>query len=626
MPNTIRDIKTVDADSYPYIFEQNVSIPLRSGSVLRCNVYRPKEEGRYPVIATCGPYGKDVPYKSFHPASFAEINPEHQTDHSAWETPTPSYWTRHGYVVVRADEPGTGQSPGILNVKSAATVDAFHTVVEWAVEQPWSSGKVGLMGISYYAASQWQVAAKHPKGLAALVPYEGFSDSYMESTRHGGILSNEFYNRWYPRQVASNQYGLPGKAARNWGPDTVEGDLGEEELKDNRVDGLEVMRAAKYRDHPLFKATEVDLESISVPVLSVGNLGGISLHLRGNVLGYTRASSEFKYLRFIAGRHDIPFYYPEEVQVQLSFLDAFLKGDDRVGWSEKGKVAPVSLLLRKGDVGYNDPESEKAFKRREESQWPLSNTQYTDYFLTTERRLVPEKPQTPQPATVDYMAYGIAPDAGSAPGTGSKPPPPPSPEHKPSGASSFGDGTVVSFESEPFSTETEITGHIVAHLNVSVGKDSSATNVPGEIDLFITLRHLSASGKEISYTGSVGDPVPIAKGWLRVSLRKINPDHPLHRPWLPYRDCSSESVQPVTVDEVYPVDVEVWPTNVVVDAGARLVLEVSSCDTAGAGIWGHTDPVDRPADVLRGINRIHFGPDHLNYVTLPIIPAALSGA
>lgn len=63
MPNTIRDIKTVDADSYPYIFEQNVSIPLRSGSVLRCNVYRPKEEGRYPVIATCGPYGKDVPYK-----------------------------------------------------------------------------------------------------------------------------------------------------------------------------------------------------------------------------------------------------------------------------------------------------------------------------------------------------------------------------------------------------------------------------------------------------------------------------------------------------------------------------------------------------------------------------------
>ena len=72
--------------------------------------------------------------------------------------------------------------------------------------------------------------------------------------------------------------------------------------------------------------------------LSAANWGGIHLHLRGNVMGYLGVSSQFKYLRFITGRHDIPFYYDEEVAVQNSFLDAFLKGDDREGWSVPGKV------------------------------------------------------------------------------------------------------------------------------------------------------------------------------------------------------------------------------------------------------------------------------------------------
>lgn len=94
----------------------------------------------------------------------------HQTEHSAWETPTPQFWTDHGYIVVRADEIGIGQSPGSLHVKSATSIDAFCDVIEWAAEQPWSSGKVGLLGVSYYAATQWQVAARQPRGLAAIVP------------------------------------------------------------------------------------------------------------------------------------------------------------------------------------------------------------------------------------------------------------------------------------------------------------------------------------------------------------------------------------------------------------------------------------------------------------------------
>lgn len=140
---------------------------------------------------------------SFHASSFAEVPEEHHSPHSAWETPDPGYWTKHEYAIVRADEVGLGQSPGVLNTMSKDTSLAFKDVIEWAAAQPWSSGKVGLLGISYYAGSQWRVAARRPKGLACIVPWEGMSDYYRDRCRHGGILSNTFIDFWWNRQVNS---------------------------------------------------------------------------------------------------------------------------------------------------------------------------------------------------------------------------------------------------------------------------------------------------------------------------------------------------------------------------------------------------------------------------------------
>lgn len=137
----------------------------------------------------------------FHAASFADIPEEHHSAHSSWETPDPGFWTRNGYAVVRADERGTGQSPGLLDTMSRGTSEAFFDVVEWGASQSWSSGKVGLLGISYYAGSQWRVAARQPKGLACIIPWEGMSDYYRDRCRHGGILSNTFINFWWNRQV-----------------------------------------------------------------------------------------------------------------------------------------------------------------------------------------------------------------------------------------------------------------------------------------------------------------------------------------------------------------------------------------------------------------------------------------
>lgn len=395
-----------------------------------------------------------------------------------------------------------------------------------------------------------------------------------------------------PLQVVSNQYGRPGRRAANWGPDTLEGDLSEEELVRNRQDQTIDNVNNHFRDEDYYASKEFDLADIEVPLLSVANWGGILLHLRGSVQGYMHAGSDLKYLRFITGRHDLPFYYEEEVELQRSFLDAFLKGDDRVGWSEKGKLPPVDMVLRKGDVGFNDAKAEKAYPRRIESEWPIARTQYTRYYLTPKRSLSTSAPDLKDEAKISYKALG-----------------------------KLDNPQLVQFTSPPFEAETEITGHVVAHLAVSASKETGEqADPPSDIDIFLTLRHISPEGKEIYYTGTAGDPVPLTKGWLRVSLRKIENQHPKHREWLPHREYRSTDVQEVKADTVYEVDVEIWPTNVVVEKGGKIVVEVASGDTQGCGIFGHNDPQDRSEKVFGGLNSLHFSGEHQNYVTLPVMP------
>lgn len=96
-------------------------------------------------------------------------------------------------------------------------------------------------------------------------------------------------------------------------------------------------------DDDYYASKDFRLEDIEVPVLSVANWGGITLHLRGNIEGFNHAGSRFNHLRFITGRHALPFYDDEEVETQKSFLDAFLKGKDKDGWSDLGKIPPLTF-------------------------------------------------------------------------------------------------------------------------------------------------------------------------------------------------------------------------------------------------------------------------------------------
>ena len=186
----IRDDMRIDWD---------MPITMDDGVVLRCDVYRPVAEGRYPVIMTYGPYGKWLHFEDLYTDQWRRMcadQPDVPTDstnkYQNWEVVDPEKWVPDGYVVIRVDSRGAGRSQGVIDIWSLREAQDLALCVDWAGVQPWSNGKVGLNGISYYAENQWQCAALQPKHLAAICPWEGAADFYRDMAHHGGIFCRGF--------------------------------------------------------------------------------------------------------------------------------------------------------------------------------------------------------------------------------------------------------------------------------------------------------------------------------------------------------------------------------------------------------------------------------------------------
>jgi len=560
----------VSDSGYLMRVEKDVPIEMRDGIVLRANVFRPKVEGRFPIIMAHGVYGKDVHFAdAFKPQwhKLIEIYPNLCSNGSSgkylrWETVDPERFVPDGYVVIQVDARGTGKSPGYLDPRSPREMQDFYECIEWAGIQAWSNGKVGLCGISYYAFTQWAVAAMQPPHLAAICPWEGFVDYYRDSTHQGGIFSNVFTSAWWPRQVLVNQYGNANTHHRDreTGERTTGGPpLSEAILRGNRAD-----YPGDLLLHPLddawYAERTPDLSRIKVPLLSAGNWGGPGLHLRGNIEGFLAASSPQKWLSLHVGTHWESFYLPEYVAMQKRFFDHFLKGLNN-GWDKEPRV---QMSVRRPDGG----------SRRMEHEFPLARTQWRKFYLDAkDRSIVASNPAAK--ASTSYEALG--------PG--------------------------VDFSTTPFEHETEICGFITARLWVS----SSST----DMDIFAALRVFAPDGREIVFVGA-HEPTTMAKGWLRVSHRKIDSARSLA-----YRVFHAhDEIQKIEPGEVYAVDVEIWPTSMVLPKGYRLVLTLQGCDFEFPGTPGrmlHNNPKDRPPAEFSGKNTIHTGSRYDSFLILPII-------
>ncbi len=572
---------TAGGSALPMVVQRDLAVPMDDGLILRADVFRPPGAGPFPVIMSLGPYGKSLPFQSDWFASRWERllagHPEIADGSSCaqmnWETVDPERWIPLGYAVIRVDSRGAGRSPGMLDLLSRREIRDFYLAIEWAGGLPWSNGRVGLCGISYYAMNQWLVAALRPPHLAAILPWEGASDHYRDMSRHGGIFSNGFFERWYPRQVLPMQHGLGTAGARSpWvsdglasGPQT----LPEAQLWELRTDYL-----GGLRSHPLDDSWHAertaDLGQIQVPLLSAANWGGLGLHSRGNFEGFARAGSAAKWLEVHTGRHEELFYTAHGLDLQRRFFDRFLKGANN-GWDSE---PPVMISVRHADG---------TIRRRGADSWPLPGTQWTRWHLD---------------AAAAALLTSAAPprDAASAAFDG------------------LGDG--VTFTSAPLPAPLELTGPLVADLQVSADGDDA--------DLFLTLRAFGPDGGELTFQGANDPRAPLSQGWLRLSHRAVDPARSL--PWRPWH--SHLQAEPVSPGQVYPAAVEMWPTCVVLPAGYRLTLTVAGRDFArpagqdgfyGSGPFAHDDPADRPPSRRAVVTRVHTGGSAPSALLLPVI-------
>ena len=213
---------------------------------------------------------------------------------------------------------------------------------------------------------------------------------------------------------------------------------------------------------------------------------------------------------------------------------------------------------------------------RKENEWPLASTQWTKFHLDAANKgLGPQAPAAEQRVSYDAMGEG------------------------------------VSFSTAPFEQDIEITGYVAARLTIA----SSTT----DMDIFAVLRAFDPAGKEVVFIGA-HEPTPVSRGWLRASHRKLDPAR--SKPYRPF--LAHDEIQKLTPGELYTVDVEIWPTSLVLPKGYRLVLTLMGKDFEFEGIPGrllHNHPGDRPATEFGGTNTIVTGGSNESFLLLPVIPS-----
>jgi hypothetical protein len=320
--------------------ERDVMVPTRAGPRLAANVFTPIGPGPWPVIMCCTTYGKDL-----HPLDYAlagrgpanrsmglNMGDMRVSEATPFEAADPGWWVPRGFVVVHVDALGSGNSEGepALGLGDVV-VEAFCDAVEWASDQEWSNGRIGLNGVSYLAAVQWRVAQRNPRGLAAICPWEGFTDVYSDVVVHGGIPETAFFPWWMSGEKSSTPPDDGGPHFHCERPAIEEGPLS----------GIMALSAGVCPDRSKFPVPDVDYSSITVPTLVCGSWSAQGLHSRGAFNGFRRIASDHKFL-FTHGRHEWTVSNSDEaLEYQLAFYRRFLAGEG------DGPPARVRLEVRR---------------------------------------------------------------------------------------------------------------------------------------------------------------------------------------------------------------------------------------------------------------------------------------
>jgi predicted acyl esterase len=369
---TIRAVVGNDhSEIYPLpdgiVVERDVMIPTTQGPRLAANIFRPSSGGPWPVIMCCTTYGKDL-----HPLDYTlagrgpanrsiglDMGNMRVSEATPFEAADPGYWVPHGFVVVHVDALGSGKSEGepALGLGDVV-VGAFCDAIGWAADQEWSTGKVGLNGVSYLAAVQWRIAARRPRGLAAIVPWEGFTDVLTDVVTHGGIPETAFFPWWMSGEKSASPADDGGPFFVCEKPTVEPGPLA-------TFVGLPLGLTPNRSEFPV---GEVDFAAIEAPLLTCGSWSAQGLHSRGAMNGFLRSASRHKHL-FTHGRHEWTVSNSSDaLDYQRRFYERYLLDRDVV-------IPAVRLEVR---------HSLEKFDVRFDDEFPPTTAKVTPWYLDTD--------------------------------------------------------------------------------------------------------------------------------------------------------------------------------------------------------------------------------------------------
>jgi uncharacterized protein len=533
-----------------------ISIPMSDGVKIAAALFLPPGKERFPTLLAASPYRFDNDMAPAIPLFL-------------WRETGPIGWyLEQGYAYIHMDVRGTGRSGGEYRYQCKREQRDLYEVVEWIAAQRWSNGKVGGIGQSYFARSQWFMATQNPPHLGCVAPYDGHIDTYRDSAYTGGIPGG-YPTSWWEQVRTVNLYPTAGKKR------FVDYDY-----------------PAQVKRHPTYdafwreRAAAEKLEKIKAPVFSIGVWSKVDLHLNGNIVGYQRAGGPRKLLVFgssdvyaaVADYSSIAFHE----KYLLPFYDCYLKGK-RTSYLDEPDVRYFVTGADRFDSAPN---------------WPPQNSRYVPYYLgagptgsvtsLNDGALSENAPKEQgNPTVFDYPNPGWR-QGVVGPGKDGRPDPV---------------RRVLTFTTPPLERDLEVAGPIELILHAASSRNDT--------DFYVKLSEQMPQDE----TDRKADLQPrsriVTKGWLRASMRAI--DKKLSKSHAPH--YSHTKPQMLTPNRVYEFTIAVMPTAYRFKRGSRIRLELANGDSSVTEV--HFSHPYTPDKVGRDI--IHHDARYPSRLLLPVM-------
>lgn len=538
------------------VYDRDVAIPLRDGTVIYADVYRPVTDEKVPAIVSYGPAGKRAAQQNMLDGMGGTdgvpvrlgVPRDGTSGLQAWESPDPAAWVPDGYALVNVDVRGAYMSEGNLQLFGTQNAEDGYDVIEFLAALPWCNGKVGMNGNSWYAIVQWSIAATQPPHLAAIAPWEGEFDVYRDEYVRDGI----------PMAAMGE-----GAAQRAYG--------------DGLIEDYQVM-VKKYPFMNAYWESKIPvLENITVPAYVVGGYNS-QIHTRGTYEAFNRIASTEKWLRIHNTNEWVDLYTEENRQDLKRFFDYYLKGIEN-DWPGTPKVR-LTLF----DPGHTD------VVNRPENEYPPARLQETKYYLDAATgTLTPALPKIE--ALVSYDTDKAPRKTFGAPG------------ESVSTSAETGEEARTVF-TLTFEKDTEISGYSKLRLWVEA-KDAN------DMDVFTRIVKTDARGNPL-FQNSITFKYSGPDGMLRVSHREL--DLEKSTDLMPVHTHRSEQL--LSPGEIVPLDIQLWPTGMIFHAGEQLQLVVAGYDYSVSAPMDRPGRVT----LNKGIQVIHTGGKYDSHLMLPVIP------